>query len=92
MKYYYRVIGVRTGEYEFNLKMTACLDASIDPREHFTELAKTFYHNSGDSPEGEQWFDYNEEFYFFGGELCTWLDDFKEVTKEQYDVLKEFIY
>ena len=45
MKYYYRVIGVRTGEYEFQLKMTAVLSADINPQEHFTNLAKTFYHN-----------------------------------------------
>jgi hypothetical protein len=41
MKYYYRVIGVRSGEYEFQLKMTAVLSADVDPQEHFTELAKT---------------------------------------------------
>jgi hypothetical protein len=92
MKYYYRVIGVRTGEFEFELKSTAVLSADVNPREHFTNVAKTFYHNTGDSPEGEQWFENKEEFYFFGGEVCAWLDSYKEITKEQYDVLKEFIY
>ena len=92
MKYYYRVIGVRTGEFEFELKSTAALSADVDPREHFTEYAKTFYCNTGDNPDGEQWFENKEEFYFFGGEICAYLHSFEEITKEQYDVLKEFIY
>lgn len=92
MKYYFRVIGVRVGEYEFNLRTTAVLSADVDPQEHFTNIAKTFYCNIGDSEEGEQWFDHKEEFYFFGGELCTWVADYKEITKEEYEVLQKYIH
>jgi len=85
MKYYFRVIGVRTGEYEFELKRVEALPNSTNPQEHFTNIAKTFYDN------GEQLFENKEEFYFFGGEICAWLDSFEEITKEEYEVLNKYL-
>lgn len=85
MKYYFRVIGVRTGEYEFEFKMAEALPSTIDPKDYFTNIAKDFYAG------GEQWFEDKEEFYFFGGEVCAWLDDFYEISKEEFEVLSRHL-
>jgi hypothetical protein len=85
MKYYFRVIGVRTGEYEFELKRVEALPSNVDPNEHFTNIAKNFYDG------GEQWFENKEEFYFFGGEICAWVEDYKEISKEEFEVLNKYL-
>jgi hypothetical protein len=85
MKYYIRTIGVRTGEYEFELKRVESLPSRTNPHKHFTNIAKNFYN------KGEQWFKDKEEFYFFGGEVCAWVDDFKEITKEEFEVLSKYL-
>jgi hypothetical protein len=85
MKYYFRVIGVRTGEYEFELKRVEALPSNVDPKQHFTNIAKNFYDG------GEQWFENKEEFYFFGGEICAWVEDYKEISKEEFEVLNKYL-
>jgi hypothetical protein len=86
MKYYYREIGVRTSEYEFTCNGTVSLgkdDVTID--EYLENLAQSFYDD-----EAEDEFD-NGEYYAYGGEICSYVNTYKEITKEEYEVLRNFI-
>ena len=86
MKYYFKEIGVRTGEYEFELKSTHTCDEDQDINNILDEYIQDFY-----GGECEDMFD-NEEYYFFGGEVAVCLNRVTEVTKEEYEVLKKYIH
>lgn len=84
-QFVYLVIGIRTSEYEFTSRGVHEISNGKNIETFSQKYVKTFY---GDKP-----FKYNKsdnEWYFFGGDVCAWVDEVRKITKEEYDTLKQF--
>jgi hypothetical protein len=86
MRYFFKEIKVRTGEYEFEQRSTHTCEDNEDIDKILDDYIQDYYSN-----ECEDMFD-NEEYYFFGGEVAVSLNNVTEITKEEYEVLRKFIY
>lgn len=85
MKYYFYNIFERNGNYEYNHKGVEILDKEDDAAVYFENKTKNYY------SEGELEVVGKHRYYWHFGELVTRLDDFKEVTEEEYKTLSKFI-
>lgn len=83
-RFYFLNVAERNGEYEYNHKSVMELPHDTDPIKYFHDTyPKDFY--------GGSVFEENDGFYFNGGEVCVCTEPFKEITKEEYEVLKKYI-
>lgn len=82
MKYWLAKIKVVAGQYEFVLNYAVA--AKKPPSEK--RLAKTFY---GEGEFAGKIDEHGTGYYFNDGELHVAIPVFHEITKEQYDVIKE---
>ncbi len=82
MNYYYLEVGVRTGELEFTVPSVCALKGK-GAALFLEERAKTFY--------GGEPFLQDGEWYFNGGEHCTYSNTVRTITKKEFDVLKNFM-
>lgn len=93
MKYYYRHVNVRHGEYTFDLKRAVQLPADMKPQEWFEDHCKDFY---GEADEHDYYQGGNLKgkyigTWFHGGQIFVKPIEIKEVTKEEYEVLNKYI-
>jgi len=87
-KYFYYEIFERNGNYEYTHKGVTSFvpeECELSPEEWIEDRAKTFY------SEGEKEIVGNNVFYWHFGELVTRNDGIKEITKEEYEVLRKFL-
>ncbi len=82
MRYWFLDLQITCGEYEFNSTSVH----ETDKKEFDAETyAKEFYDNNDDDTED------NEIYYFNGGEVAVEVCRIDEITKKEYDILKEYI-
>lgn len=85
MKYFILRIFERNGNFEYTHKILTQMpdNSELTPEEFLDEKARTFYEYS-ENKDGEYWWHF--------GELVTRGDKITEVTKEEYDILKKYMY
>ena len=88
MKFYYRHVNVRHGEYTFDLKRAVQLPNDMNPQEWFEEHCKDFY---GQSEDHETLKGKYCGTFFNGGEIFVKPIKIQEITEEEYKVLNEYI-
>ena len=78
MKYWFLDLKIQCGEYEFDSK-------SVHKGKTFDgeEYAKGFYSDECEDVDGT--------YFFNGGEIAVEVNRCEEITKMQYNVLKEFV-
>lgn len=83
MKYYFRTIEIRNGEYEYTSTGKMMLPDNKDAHETLKEYCSDFYGTEGTLEDG---------WYLFGGGVVAVAPGIiREITKAEYDVLKKFI-
>jgi hypothetical protein len=89
-KYIFIDLLVRHGEYEFNCQSVHEVGSKADKDKWATRYAKNFYNTSGDNKPDV--FDNDPgTFYFNCMDVAVQVDDYKEITKEEYNILKRFL-
>lgn len=88
-KFVFIDIEVRHGEYEFNSKSVHEISARRSTEKFGQDYAKQFY--SGKPFQYNDKIDKDDWWYFNGGEVAARIQDAREVTKEEYDVLRKFL-
>jgi len=90
MKYWFLKIGIRNGEYEFN-----SISVHKTPKkEEFDsdDYVRGFY-GGGDAEDGMSEDTYNTgDYYFHGGCIACWVQNIKEITLKEYNVLSKLVY
>jgi len=83
VRYMFINIEIRDGEREYNCKSVFSLDAEINLNEYAEDYPKSF-HGEGKTDDDEWYWD-------SCGETMCRLHNYKEVTKVEYDVLRNII-
>ena len=81
MRYWFVAIETRCGEYEFMTKVAIAERSNKDFDAE--EYARGFY--------GGEMYEDDARYYFNGGEIACCVYDCKEITKEEFSVLRKFI-
>ena len=82
-KYIYRAFHTRDGEREYYHKGVHVIDQDQDTKEFVYELCMNFWSDRGDEEKECSW--------WFMGEIITSVYDYKEITKEEYNILNRFL-
>jgi len=88
MKYFIYKVFERNGEFEYTHKGLTSFDpeeTGYSPEEWLEDTAKNFY------SEGEK-YSPDDDYYWHFGMLITQAHSITEVTKEEYDILRKYIY
>lgn len=91
MKYLFIQIKERNGEQEYIQPLVREIKDNEQPNDVAKEIAKTWYDDDNSCEifgEGTSCF---ETYEFFGGCIITKVSSYREITKEEYNVLKRFI-
>lgn len=86
MKYVYRTFRERNGEYEYTHKGVHELDDNVNINKFLDDYISQWYYLC---PKGRK---EDGGYYFNGGEVWIGVSNYKEITKEEYDILKKYIY
>jgi len=81
-RYYVYNIEERNGEYEYNHKGVVQLGENDDPDEWLEDYTSDFYGGGGDK---------EEDYYWFNGEIICWAGMMREISKDEFDVVKRYI-
>jgi hypothetical protein len=84
MKYLFVNVGIRQGEYSFNSLSVHEVENSIIPDEFGRKYAQNFYHDDAEKDDSE-----NEEYWH--DSLITYLNECKEISLEEYQILSNFL-
>ena len=84
-------LGIRNGEYEYNCYHVSEVqfEKTDEKLKEYVDMhAECFY--SGESHTDK---DSNENviYYFYGGEVAVTIEDYKFISKEEYEILKKYI-
>lgn len=88
MKYYYIEIEERNGEQEYRQPSSVAIDGRKNIEKYADDLAKGWYGGSDEDytePEKD-----GDTYYHLGGTIAISVGRIKEITKDEYDVLKKF--
>lgn len=88
MRYLFLDLKVRNGEYEYSCTSVHQLEKGMHARAFAERYAKTFY-GDGDY-EGEETFG-KGVYYFNGCEVAVSVYNYKVISEEHYEVLKQYI-
>jgi hypothetical protein len=83
MKYFYRELKSRNGEYEYSHKAVFPAEDKETAEGMVRETARTFWSDTSTEDDGT--------FYHNGGEVCIEAQTITEISKEEYDVLNKFL-
>jgi len=84
-------IQIKNGEYEYNSKSIHEISARKSLEKFGQDYAKDFYGSSTKPYQMNDKIDKNDWWYFNGGEVAVRIGNSYEITKEQYEVLKDHI-
>lgn len=85
-RYVFRILKTRDGEREYYHKGLHRFDEEVT-KEQAEEFLEDYTQNFWWGEEGEK----EDYYYWFFGEIVTWLYNWKFVTEEEFNVLSKFI-
>jgi len=90
MRYWLLKVGIRNGEYEFN---SLSVQRTMRKEEFDAEdYVKSFY-GQGDAEDGTGEETYGSGTYYFDcGCIACWVDNLKEITLKEYNMLNKLIH
>lgn len=80
-KYIYRELETREGERTYQHKGVEVLEDDTNVEEYLNDMVLNFW-GEGDIIDDEVW---------FFGEIIVSLNDWQEISKEEYDILNKYI-
>lgn len=81
---------IRSGEYEFTSTSVHEISSRRSIVKFGRDYAKDFYGNQPKPFQYNDKIDPDDWWYFNGGEVASRVETIKEITKEEYDILKRF--
>lgn len=82
-KFVFVHLGIRDGERQYDSKMVQEVAGNITPEKAADMQARCFRF---ESPVEE-----NNAYLFDGGEVAVFVNEAREISREEYDVLKSFL-